>query len=37
VARAVERVQAHDVIEIYSLDETLKGETDVEKFARAVA
>jgi hypothetical protein len=37
VARAVERVQAHDVIEIYSLDETLKGETDVAKFARAVA
>ena len=29
VARAVERVQAHDVIEIHSLDETLKGETDV--------
>jgi hypothetical protein len=37
VARAVERVQAHDVIEIYSLDETLKGETDVAGFARAVA
>jgi hypothetical protein len=37
VARAVDRVQAHDVIEIYSLDETLKGETDVAKFARAVA
>ena len=37
VARAVERVQAHDVIEIYSLDETLKGETDVAEFARAVA
>jgi hypothetical protein len=37
VARAVERVQAHDVIEIYPLDETLKGETDVGKFARAVA
>jgi hypothetical protein len=37
VARAVERVQAHDVIEMYSLDETLKGETDVGKSARAVA
>ena len=37
VARAVERVQAHDVIEIYSLDETLKGEADVRGSARAVA
>ena len=37
VARAVERVQAHDVIEIHSLDETLKGETDVRERARAVA
>lgn len=37
VARAVERVHAEDVIEIYSLDETLKGETDVGKLARAVA
>ena len=37
VARAVERVQAHDVIEIRSLDETLKGETDVRESARAVA
>jgi hypothetical protein len=36
VARAVERVQAHDVIEIYSLGETLKGETDVRELARAV-
>ena len=37
VARAVERVHAHDVIEIYSLDETLKGEADVRGSARAVA
>jgi hypothetical protein len=37
VARAVERVQAQDVIEIYSLEETPKGETDVRKLARAVA
>jgi hypothetical protein len=37
VARAVERVSAHDVIEIYSLDETLKGEPDVTQLARAVA
>jgi hypothetical protein len=37
VARAVERVQAHDVIEIYSLEETLKGEADVRRSARAVA
>ena len=37
VARAVERVQAHDVIEIYSLDETLKGEADVRGSASAVA
>jgi hypothetical protein len=37
VARAVERVQAHDVIEIYSLEQALKGETDVARFARAVA
>jgi hypothetical protein len=37
VARAVERMQAHDVIEIYSLDETLKGEADVRGSARAVA
>jgi hypothetical protein len=37
VARAVERVQAHDVIEIYSLDETLKGDSHVGKLARAVA
>ena len=37
VARAVERVQAHDVIEICSLDETLKGEADVRGSARAVA
>ena len=37
VARAVERVQAQDVVEIYSLDETLKGEADVEELARAVA
>ncbi len=34
VARAVERVQAQDVIEIYPLDETLKGDCDV---ARALA
>jgi hypothetical protein len=34
VARTVERVHARDVIEIYSLDETLKGEGDVR---RAVA
>jgi hypothetical protein len=34
VARAVERVNAHDVIEIYSLEQALKGERDV---ARAVA
>ena len=34
VARAVERVHAHDVIEIYSLDETLKEGRDV---VRAVA
>jgi hypothetical protein len=37
VARAVQRVQAHEVIEIYSLDETLKGEADVRGSARAVA
>jgi hypothetical protein len=37
VARAVERVQARDVIEIYSLEETLKGETDVRESARTVA
>jgi|tagenome__1003787_1003787.scaffolds.fasta_scaffold20821008_2 hypothetical protein len=37
VARAVERVHAHDVVEIYSLDETLKGEADVRESARAVA
>jgi hypothetical protein len=37
VTRAVERVEAHDVIEIYSLDETLKGEADVRGSARAVA
>jgi hypothetical protein len=34
VARAVERVHARDVIEIHSLDDTLKGEADVR---RAVA
>jgi hypothetical protein len=37
VARAVERVHADDVIEIYSLEETLKGEADVRESARAVA
>ena len=37
VARAVERVQARDVIEIHSLEETLKGESNVAKLARAVA
>jgi hypothetical protein len=34
VTRAVDRVHAHDVIEIYSLEETLRGERDVR---RAVA
>jgi hypothetical protein len=34
VARAVDRVHAHEVIEIHSLEETLKGERDVR---RAVA
>jgi hypothetical protein len=37
VARAVQRVRAHDVIEIHSLDERLKGESDVASAARAVA
>jgi hypothetical protein len=37
VARAVELVQAEDVIEIHSLEETLKGEADVRESARAVA
>jgi hypothetical protein len=37
VARAVARVHADDVIEIYSLDKTLKGEADVRELARAVA
>ena len=37
VARAVERVHAEDAIEVYSLDETLKGEADVRGSARAVA
>ena len=37
VARAAARVHADDVIEIYSLDKTLKGEADVRELARAVA
>lgn len=37
VARAVERVHAEGMVEIYSLDKTLKGEADVRESARAVA
>ena len=37
VARAVERVHAAGVVEIHSLEETLKGEADVKESARAVA
>ena len=37
VRRAVDRVHAEGMVEIYSLEETLKGEADVAKLARAVA